>query len=80
MKAEQKLTLAFALLGTIVGKVSESLGSLSLALIVPAVVYGISVLVASRFTNKKLKHLVGQTALVFALFWFMVWILFFNLR
>ncbi len=80
MKVEQKLTLVFAILGAVSGKISESLSSLSLALVVPVVVYGISLVVATRFINKKMKLLLSSTVLVFALFWLMVWILFFNLR
>lgn len=79
MKTEQKLTLAFALLGAVSGKVSDIMGSVELSLVVPVVVYGVSLFAASRFSNKKLKQLAGQTVLVFALFWFMIWVLFFNL-
>jgi len=57
------------------------LGTVSYALVAPVVVYGISLAVASRIVkNKRMKQLVSETLMIFALFWLMVWVLFFNLR
>jgi len=81
VKTEQKLTLAFALVGAVSGRISEMLGTVSYALVAPVVVYGISLAVASRIVkNKRMKQLVSETLMIFALFWLMVWVLFFNLR
>ena len=77
---EQKLAFIYTSLGAITGYASALLHSIQFALIIPAVVYLISLIFLARICkHKKIPWLIGSTVFVFVLIWLMVWIFTCNL-
>ena len=84
MKVDQVVVFIYVLLGAATGILSnyfnKSLGSLTLAFIVPIVVYLATVFPLIRFVKQKQKKWLIQNSLIgFFLIWIIVWIIAHNM-
>lgn len=74
------IIIAFSSLGIFAGIVSNYLSDLTLSLLVPSIVYFLSVIAMIKFVKGKRKRwMIYNSFVTFILVWIVVWIFLFNL-
>lgn len=80
MKLDQTITLIYTVVGVLSGFISSYFHNLLLAVVIPLIIYVISLVPLLNSVKQKKKFwLFYNSFITFALVWMMVWILIFNL-
>jgi len=78
MKAEKTVVLVYTLAGIALGVVSNYVGNIYLALIIPFAVYAVTLPALMKLVQKK-KKLATTSFVSFILWWIVAWILLINI-
>lgn len=81
MKKEQKLVMIYTVLGVLCGLLSNYMvSSLPFALMLPAVIYFVSLFLLMKISKEsKLKMVISNTLITFFAVWITVWVFLYNL-
>lgn len=81
MKIEKAITIIYSFLGLFAGFLSNYIGVVMVALLVPSLLYSISLFfLVRRIRSKRIKWLISNSLITFLLVWFVVWIFLNNLK